>query len=563
MKWSLPLGMDSFEKVRTNNCYYVDKTGFIRELLGSFFETNLITRPRRFGKTMAMSMLAEFFDIRKDSRELFEGLEISKDKELCGKWMNQWPVLFVSLKDAEGNSFQDAYGMLQFIISSLCIEHAYLETSEAVDEADRRSFLRLKNREGDRTEIKSSLYILMRMMAAHYKKRVILLIDEYDVPLAKASDNGYYKEMLNVIRGFLGMTWKTNPSLKFAVVTGCLRIAKESIFTGANNFISNSVSGERYSGCFGFSEQEVRRLLEENGLPDHFEEIKKWYDGYLFGSREIYCPWDVMNHISMLQINPSAKPADYWKDTSHNDIIRRFIDLPELDVGGKCETLLAGGTIQETIVEDLTYDIANSSEENLWSILYLTGYLTRAAVGSAAAEGSDEDKIFLKIPNEEIRSLFAETVFKWFTDSVKKTDRQDLLHAWWNGDSKALTDQITDILFSTISYFDYKEDYYHAFTAGLFVGAGYEVSSNQEQGKGRADIIVKDRKNRRALIIEVKRSRAEQEMEKDCEAALEQIDRKQYAREILKGYRKIICYGAAFFEKECLVRGTEKKGSLD
>lgn len=552
MKVNLPIGIDNFEKLRNSSCYYIDKTGMIRELLEETFEVNLITRPRRFGKTLTMSMLAAFFDIRKESLKIFEGLEILADSNLCGKWMNQWPVLFLSLKDVSGETFEDAYGILQFIIASTCMEHCYLEHSEFVHPTDKKIFRRLLNQEGSLTDIKSAFVVLMRMMAAHYGKTVILLIDEYDVPLAKASDHGYYYEMLNVIRSLLGMAWKTNFSLKFAVVTGCLRIAKESIFTGANNFISNSVSGERYKRYFGFLESEVQTLLNEASLSEHFLEMKHWYDGYLFCGQEVYCPWDVINHVSLLQINPMEKPANYWKDTSHNEIIRKFIEMPKIQVNSKFETLLSGGVVQEPIVEDLTYELINTAEENLWSILYLTGYLTQANL-LLDDKKETTGKMALRIPNEEVKTIFAETIAKWFTDTVADMERTELFDAWWNGESEKLTEIITDLLFQTISYYDYKEDYYHAFMAGLFTGAGYEVSSNKEYGTGRADVVVTDRIHRRAIIIEVKHSKTGEMMDKDCIKALEQINREQYARTFLKGYRTVLCYGAAFFEKECMI----------
>lgn len=556
----LPLGIDSFRKLRTSNCYYIDKTGFIEELLEETFSVNLITRPRRFGKTLTMSMLSEFFDIRKDSRSIFNGLQITHCTDLCRQWMNQWPVLFLTLKDIQGSTFEEAFELLQFAVSSLCMEHDYLESSEKIKNADRKIFTRLLNQEGTRSDIKTSLVVLTRMMEAHYGKPVILLIDEYDVPLAKASDNGYYEPMLNIIRSFLGMAWKTNPSLQFAVITGCLRIAKESIFTGANNFVSRSISDIWYNRFFGFSEQEVTCLLQhikpEKPLNESkaFSDIKRWYDGYLFGGFEIYCPWDVINHVNMLQKDPDASPSSYWKDTSHNQIIRRFIDRKDISVNDKFEILLSGNTIQEPVSEDLTYDFDQSSEKNLWSILYLTGYLTQASPGSFP-EGfcPEEGKTVLRIPNEEVKTIFAETVAKWFTDTIASRDRTALFQAWWSGDAKALTQELTDILFTTISYFDYREDYYHAFTAGLFAGAGYEVTSNSELGTGRADILVKDRKNRRAIIIETKRSRREAHMPNDCLSALKQIRQRQYADGLLKGYRTILCYGAAFWGKKCLI----------
>lgn len=549
---NLPYGIDNFAKVRQNGCYYVDKTAFIRELLSETFDVNLITRPRRFGKTLLMSMLAEFFDIRKENQKMFEGLEIVKDAELCSKWMNQWPVLFFTLKDVDGDTFEEAYGMIQFLISSVCGEREYLLDSEKVLETDKKIFHRLLEQSGTRTDVKTALFVLMRMMKAHYGKDVILLVDEYDVPLAKASDNGYYKDMLNIIKMFLGMAWKSNPFLKFAVVTGCLRIAKESIFTGANNFIPNSISSRRYENYFGFKESEVNELLFEANLQDALPEMKKWYDGYVFGETEIYCPWDVLNHVRALWIDPNAAPNNYWLDTSHNNIIRRFIEHPHINVHTKFETLLAGGTIQEPIREDLTYDMAHSTEDNLWSILYLTGYLTRELhPKETPVRGSME----LRIPNEEVKSVFGDTVKKWFEEKIVTRNRSSLFQAWWDGDADKLTQEVTDILFGTISYFDYREDFYHAFVAGLFSGAGYEVRTNSEQGMGRADIVVREQERRRAIVIEVKWSgREKTSLERECKEALRQIEEKQYRRNLqMEGYRTILCYGAAFLGKTCQI----------
>ncbi|MDO4336873.1 MAG: AAA family ATPase [Eubacteriales bacterium] len=558
-KVNLPYGIDNFAKVRENNCYYIDKTGFIKELLDRTFDVNLITRPRRFGKTLIMSMLAEFFDIRKDSKSLFDGLEIAKDAEFCEKWMNQWPVLFLTLKDIESSGFADAYEMLRFTLSSLCDVHRYLLDSENVSEMDKERFSRLLEQNGNKTDVKTALFVLMRMMKAHYGKEVILLIDEYDVPLAKASDNGYYGDMLEVMRSLLGMAWKSNPNLKFAVVTGCLRIAKESIFTGANNFISNSISSKKYRECFGFSETEVAALLEAAGLQDALPEMKEWYDGYIFGGREIYCPWDVINHVDALLTDRDAKPGNYWLDTSHNNIIRRFIEHPQINVNDKFETLLGGGVIQESIREDLTYDIAHSTEDNLWSILYLTGYLTQV-LPEKLPEGmrSEEGKTALRIPNEEVKSVFGDTVKKWFEERIAAKDRTTLFKAWWDGEPEKLTQEITDILFDTISYFDYKEDYYHAFVTGMFIGAGYAVKSNSETGTGRADIIIKEQRRRRALVIEAKwpgKKGKGNSLEKECADALEQIEREQYKKNLeLEGYTSVRCYGAAFLGKTCLIK---------
>lgn len=550
--YSLPVGIDSFEKIRSGGYYYVDKTGFIIELMQKIFEVNLITRPRRFGKTLLMNMLSEFFDIRKDSRALFEGLEISKNKQLCCIWQNQWPVLFLTLKSVEGLKFDSAYGMLEAVISELCVEHFYLAESQVVNPVHREIFLRLAKKTASEEEIKNSLYTIMAMMQTHYGKRVILLVDEYDVPLAKASENGYYKQMLDVIRGILGQVLKGNSSLKFSVVTGCLRIAKESIFTGTNNFVSDTISGRRFERYFGFTEKEVRELLENTGFSEYKNEVKLWYDGYLFGREKIYCPWDVLNYINSLQDNPDAKPENYWKNTSHNGIIRSFIDRTDLAVNEKFEVLLAGGIIRERIEEDLTYDVLHSSEENLWSILYLTGYLTQE---EASEEAVDVALVALKIPNREIRSIFTDTVARWFQDTVMGMDRRSLFVAFWNGDVEKITEQISDLLFQTISYHDYKESYYHACLAGIFVGAGYGVESNYEHGAGRPDIAITDKKSRKAIVIEVKHSQRASGMLKDCSAALQQIRTRSYADDFLAdGYRAVWCYGAAFYGKSCLIQ---------
>ncbi|MCC8152640.1 MAG: ATP-binding protein [Lachnospiraceae bacterium] len=554
----LPYGIDLFEQMRRDHCYYVDKTRLISEMMDVPFKVNLITRPRRFGKTLAMSMLASFFDIRKDSRELFEGLEISENEELCAQWMNQWPVLFVTLKDVNGRDFPDAYEILHQVIADLCKDHYYLKTSEKVSPEDREAFARLCARRGELADVKNAISLLLRMMHDHYGKEVILIVDEYDVPLAKASDNNYYDEMLNVIRTLIGMPWKSNPNLKFAVMTGCLRVAKESIFTGANNFISNSISDMSYQDCFGFTEAEVKQILKDAELSEALPEMKRRYDGYRFGEVEIYCPWDVLFYVLALSQDEKASPGNHWLDTSHNNIIRRFIELPDMFVNDKFEILLAGGVIQERIREDLTYDIAHSSEDNLWSILYLTGYLTQV-LPEELPEGMtpQEGKTSLRIPNEEVKSVFKDTVQAWFESSIKARDRRGLFDEWWNGEDAKLTEDVSDILFDTISYYDYKEDFYHAFLAGMFSGAGYDVRSNSEQGKGRADIVIRERRHRRAIVIEVKwpGKKKSSTLESECREALDQIERMQYAKNLqIEGYRTVLCYGAAFLGKDCLIR---------
>lgn len=544
-----PIGIESFRELREKNCYYIDKTCFIEDIMEDSFKVLLFTRPRRFGKTLTMSMLADFLDIRMDSRQLFEGLQVSKNDSLCRKWMNQRPVLFVTLKNINGLDFTNAYGTFQTMVSDLCVAHAYLAESSAVDEDDRKVFKRLKGCEGTVIETKESLYIMLRMMKMHYGKPVVLIIDEYDVPLANANEYGYYLHMLDLIRNYIGKALKTNEFLDFAVITGCLRIAKESIFTGTNNFISNSVSQTEYSNYFGFTEAEVWKLLQDAGLGEYADSIRNWYNGYQFGKSSIYCPWDVLNYVRALQNDPSAKPDNYWRNTSHNGIIRSFIERTDLAVHDKFERLLSGECIQEQILEDMTYDTLHSSEANLWSILYLTGYLTQSK--------SEEGKTYLKIPNEEIKTVFADTVASWFTDEVGRMDRKPIFDAFWSGNDKEATRLITDILFDTISYFDYREDYYHAFLTGLFTGAGYAVESNHEYGLGRPDLVVRDRKNRRIIMIEIKYSRSENQMLSDCRAAMQQINVKQYVYQFLKGYQAVLCYGIAFFGKQCLVKSIQ------
>ena len=554
----MPLGIDFFEKIRREGYYYVDKTGLISELLGKKFEVSLITRPRRFGKTVAMAMLASFFDISRDSREIFDGLEIAKEKELCSRWQNQWPVIFLTLKEIDDLRFESAKVKLGICMSDLYKWHTYLLESTKISDDDKIAFRRIESRQANDEEVQNALYNLMRMMHAHFGKQVIMLMDEYDVPLAKANENGFYGEMLNIVKGLMNKTLKTNPFLKFAVITGCLRIAKESIFTGTNNFVSDTISGERFNEYFGFTENEVTKLLKETGFEEHAEEVKQWYDGYHFGTVDIYCPWDVLNHVNALQDAPWTSPRNYWEDTSHNGILHTFIELanggrrPDLDVNETFETLLAGGYIEEAIEENLTYDTVYSSESNLWSLLYLTGYLTQAELPEGVRpEGG---KLFLRIPNEEVKIIFRKTVVAWFNERMATIDRSELFDALWQGDDSKATDIISDILFDTISYHDYKEDFYHAFIAGIFTGAGYIVKSNREQGYGRADISVKDRRNRRVMIIEAKHTDSERRLEAACREAVEQIGERRYAEEFEKGYRSVISYGIAFFNKQCLVK---------
>lgn len=552
---NIPVGISDFKEICKNGYYYVDKTFLIKELLKTTAtKVTLITRPRRFGKTMAMSMLATYFDIRENSQDLFDGLEISKETDLCKEWMNQWPVVFLSLKDIDGLNFEDAYERLVVQISNLYKNYTYLLEYDKIDPDDRQIFLDLKAGKAEKAQVFQALRTLMRMLQIYHQKKVILLLDEYDVPIAKASSNGYYNQMLDVMKGIMSTALKDNTSLQFSVVTGCLRIAKESVFTGTNNFVTDSITDSRYNEFFGFTQAEVDQILEDADAGKHAESVKYWYDGYHFGNVDVYCPWDLMNYLCDLQRNPEAKPDSYWKNTSDNAIIRSFIDYAGSSITKKLETLLAGGYIIEQIEESLTYDYLHSSEENLWSILYLTGYLTTVREEDLSTSVPDGLSA-LAIPNAEIQEIFETTVMKWFSDSAKTWSRQILFDAVWKNDCELLTQEMNKLLRKTISYHDYKEDFYHAFLAGIFAGAGYSVESNKEHGEGRSDIVVSDIVNGRVAVFEVKKSNALADLVSDCEAALAQIDDRMYAKEFEDDYDEVLCYGISFFKKRCLVNG--------
>ncbi len=556
MPITLTIGEADFEALRKENAYYVDKTRILYELVR---ETNnkvtLFTRPRRFGKTLMMSMMENFFDVRRDSREIFKGLEIESEAEFCRDWMNQYPVLSLSFKDVEAADFNGAYGMLEMKLADLCKKLVPVfeeDNSKAVDIHDKEIFERISAGNAKENEVKNSLKTIMRMLNAVYGKKVILLIDEYDVPLAMASErdaasNGYYLKMLDTMRGILSTALKDNEFLKFAVVTGCFRIAKESIFSGTNNFASYSVLDDRFSGYFGFSEEEVDEILAVFDRKEKAGLIKEWYDGYIFGNSRVYCPWDVINYLSALKNNKNALPKNYWKNTSHNGILLTFVKRTDFKVKGKFETLLNGGSIIQTISDELTYDSLHSLEDNLWSVILMTGYITKAD------PEEDGETVTLKIPNKEIASIFEDTVVRLFRDTIDNSTQKAMMEAFWSGDEETAGKVLSDLLWSTISYNDYHEDYYHAFLAGAFIGLGYEVDSNKEKGLGRPDILLKDDDNRRAIIIEAKKSKREEDLDKDCDEAIDQIITEKYA-EGLYGYEKILCYGIAFFRKQAKVK---------
>ena len=550
---NIPVGVSDFTEIRKNGYYYIDKSRLIKDILKTAStKVTLITRPRRFGKTLAMSMLDAYFDIRKDSKQLFDGLEISQNQVLCSEWMNKYPTIFVSFRQVEGLDFKGAYDMLTVVIANLFNEHIYLLDSKKATEFQKTSFKNLLSGNASVKEVKSSIYLLMNMMNDYYNEPVILLIDEYDVPVAKANNNGYYNEMLDVMKSLM-QTVKDNKTLKFAIITGCLRIAKESIFTGMNNFVSDTIVSSHLNEYFGFTQKEVNKILSDADAITYADLIKEWYDGYHFGNYDIYCPWDVMNYILDLQYNPKAEPQSYWKNTSDNAIIRSFIDYSGSNITRKLEVLMSGGHIFQHIDEYLTYDYLHSDEDNIWSILYLTGYLTQ--VKEDVGRKLDDSKMTaLTIPNKEIRDIFETTVIKWFDDSARMWNRKALFDAVWSGNSESITYEMNKLLRKTISYHDYREDFYHAFLAGIFAGAGYMVDSNKAHGEGRSDVVVYDTINARVAVFEAKYTRALDKLESECDIALEQIDERMYAKEYEDDYDDIMCYGISFFKKRCLVK---------
>lgn len=548
------LGGESFRELREQHCCYVDKTSFLEEMLGAVPpKVSMITRPRRFGKTLTMSMLHEFFNIRQDGRELFAGLAISRRKELCETWMNQYPTIFLTLKGVEGRDFAHALEKFALLLAQVCSEHTYLFTRSQLNAETLENLLLLKKGQANIAKLENALFMLCRALEDYWRKPVILLIDEYDVPINYAEQNGYYGEMIGFMRNMLGTALKTNASLKFAVLTGCLRIARESVFTGLNNFMCYSVSDADYADKFGFTDAEVDALLAAAELGEKKGEFREWYDGYRFGDgTAMYCPWDILAHIARLQKNPQAAPQAYWSNTSGNAVVRTLVSRAGQDTRDKIGALLSGGAVEERISEELTYDVVYNNERNIWSLLYLTGYLTRAPRQSD--KDKTDGKTALVIPNKEIRMIFADTVSLWFEDSLDKEALSPFVRALWDGDADTVRETLTRVLYGTISYHDGAENYYHGFMAGLLRGAGLPPSSNREQGLGRADIVVEDGCRRRALILELKRAREYAHLDAKAEEGLRQIAERNYAAGLPPQIQTVMMYGIAFWRKECAVK---------
>ena len=563
VKKKLPIGIDGFEKIRTNDFYYVDKTLFIKELIQNWGEVNLFTRPRRFGKSLNMSMLKCFFEIG-NHLELFDGLKIRKEKDLCETYMGNFPVISISLKSVDGRNFESAVAALRTVIGNEAGRFRFLRESSELDEDDKNSYNQLVNIKAkgntkyDMTDdiLTDSLQTLSLLLYRHYGQKVILLIDEYDVPLDKAFQAGYYDEMVSLIRNLLGNVLKTNDSLYFAVLTGCLRISKESIFTGLNNLKVHTISDVRYDEFFGFTNADVDEMLAFYGLSSYKDVIRDWYDGYRFGDTDVYCPWDVINYCDELLAAPSAPPKNYWANTSGNGLILRLLEKADQTTKDEVEELLNGGKITKKVRQELTYRDIEDSVENVWSVLYATGYLTGRHVDQA-----DADRFSLWIPNGEIRKLFSELVEDWFR-GITRSDTERINRfcaAFPAGDEATIQDMLGDYLWDSISVRDTavrrnrKENFYHGMLLGLLQSQGrWLVKSNAETGEGYSDISIQT-PDRVGIIIELKYA-DNGDLESACREALKQIEEKKYAEGLKRrGAKKILKYGIAFCGKECLV----------
>ena len=546
---ALPIGIDNFEKIRNGGFYYVDKTRLIAELVRERAEVTLFTRPRRFGKSLNMSMLKSFFEIGCD-KSLFDGLAIAQEKELCEQYMGQFPVISISLKGVDGSSFESAYEMLCSIIQEEAQRLQFLLDSDALTDAEKQQLKVMTLPEQKPVVIKTSLKVLSRLLRKHYGQKVIILIDEYDVPLDKAYANGYYREMLEIIRSMLDGALKGNESLFFAVMTGCMRVSKESIFTGLNNLKICSVSDVEYDEYFGFTDDEVRKLLSDYGFESHYDEVREWYDGYLFGKQSVYCPWDVISYCDTLCANPTAKPKAYWLNTSGNDMVHRLIDrTANVTTRKEVENLIAGQTVVKSLNEQITHSEIDISIDNIWSLLYMTGYLT-------VTECPDE-KYILRIPNREIRQIFEKQVLTWFSDKVKAESGMlsGLYAAFESGDVETISSMLSKQLISTVSFYDEKESFYHGFLLALLSACEHwSVSSNDEAGNGRADIIVESADGKFSFVIELKYEKDAAKLDIACETAMNQIEEKDYTAILREsGVEQIREYGIAFGKKKCKV----------
>lgn len=563
----LPVGIEHFEELVFEEFYYVDKTGLISELLHNWGKVNLFTRPRRFGKSLNMSMLRAFFEIG-SKKALFDGLAISKEKDLCEAYMGKFPVISISLKNVGGLTYEEAVAAMKNVIGTEALRFSFLAESPALSETEKNLYQGYIAVEEGRFQISddllpASLYLLSMLLTKHYGRETILLIDEYDVPLDKAFEGGYYEKMVSLLRGMLGSSLKTNSNLYFAVLTGCLRISKESIFTGLNNMKVLSVTDVRFDEYFGFTDEEVKKMLEYYNLAEHYETVKEWYDGYRFGNTDVYCPWDVISYCDQLRADPDAPPEDYWSNTSSNSIVRRFINKADRRTRDEIERLIAGEEIVKEIYQDLTYSELDKTIDHLWSILFTTGYLTHRG-------RSSRREYCLVIPNREIRELFIRNIREWFMESAD-ADAPKLnafCRAFGDGDAEQIEKLLNGYLWNTISIRDtavqkeYKENFYHGILLGLLRHEeNWLVKSNAESGEGYGDILIEIPETRTGVVIELKYAENGR-LEEACERALEQIEEKRYESRLIEdGMQSVIRYGIAFFRKYCkvMVIGEQRK----
>lgn len=564
----LPVGIDDFKKLRESHFYYVDKTRLIEQLLLNWSEVTLFTRPRRFGKTLNMSMLKSFFDIGTD-KALFDGLYISGNKELCDEYMGKYPVIFLSLKGVEGLTYEEAFEAFVRIMGKEVNRVSFLADSDKLTQIEREQYKGLTIMKNgrlafDKEKLISSLQLLSQLLYKHYGKKVVILIDEYDVPLDKAFQNGYYKEMVSLIRGLFGQALKTNEFLQFAVLTGCLRISKESIFTGLNNFKVMSITDSRFDEQFGFTDSEVKKLLSDYGMDSHFEEVKEWYDGYHFGKADVYCPWDVINHVDHLRDDGDAKPQTYWINSSGNSLVRRLINRADSSTKDEIERLIAGEAIEKVIRQDLTYDEIENSIDNIWSVLFTTGYLTK--IGEVKLPDSESYAYMLVIPNKEVREVFVLQIQEWFKAVVANdNDTMKLLSkAILDKDEAILARQLNIVMGRMISILDtkapddMKENFYHGLLLGLLRGSNPDwlIKSNRESGDGFSDILIKPENPDLGIVIEVKYAKEFKGLDAACDAAMAQIKQKRYDETLRdEGRCDILAYGIAFCRKRCKVAG--------
>ena len=560
----LPIGIEDFEKIRQEDYYYVDKTGMIGDIIRNGAEVTLFTRPRRFGKSLNMSMLEQFFSLN-GKPELFEGLQIMGEPELCQKYMGQYPVISLSLKGINAVSYETAFKIAVWGINESAAMVDYLEQSERLTKNDKESYRELLKRDMDEAEFYVSLRELSRLLAKHFDKKVIILIDEYDVPLAKAYENGYYDQMIFTMRNFLEQALKTNRNLQFAVLTGCMRISRESIFTGLNNFQVLSISDVGFDEYFGFTDNEVRQLLCYYRQEQSYRSIREWYDGYRFGNVDVYCPWDVLNHCQKLLADPSVQPQNYWINTSSNDVVRRFIEKSDSGMTRQeIEALIAGEEIEKEICQELTYQDMYANIENIWSVLFMTGYLTY--------HGKPENNRFcLAIPNLEIRNIFTTQIMEYFRKNVQADGKtlKSFCDALEQGDAETVEEILQQYLKKTISIRDtfvqkqMKENFYHGILLGILgIKERWAVSSNRESGDGYSDIVVETENSEKGMILELKYAQ-DGNLEQACRKALAQTTEVHYA-EILEdqGINEILCYGIAFYKKRCMVMCKKQKSTV-